>query len=79
MPYQVWVYITFGSGRRNQRPKICLNEETPTYSMRTATSLLIAYLFGDKVNPIYIFIGMYALSGVGIYFFWKWKKKSKTK
>ena len=46
--------------------------------MRTGLSLLIAWLFGDKVNPIYIFIGMYALSGVVIYFFWKWKK-SKTK
>jgi len=45
--------------------------------LRTGLSLLIAWLFGDKVNPIYIFIGMYALSGVGIYFFWKWKKKSK--
>ena len=43
--------------------------------MRTALSLLLAYLFGDKVNPIYIFIGMYALSGVGIYYFWKWKKR----
>ena len=45
--------------------------------MRTALSLLIAYLFGDKVNPIYIFIGMYILTGVGIYFFWKWKKSKK--
>jgi hypothetical protein len=37
--------------------------------LRTGLSLLIAYLFGDKVNPIYIFIGVYALSGVGLYFF----------
>ena len=43
--------------------------------MRTATSLLIAWLFGDKVNPIYVFIGVYILFGVGIYFFWKRKKK----
>ena len=47
--------------------------------MRTATRLFIAWLFGDKVNPIYIFIGVYALFGVGLYFFWKWKKKSKNK
>jgi len=46
--------------------------------MRTALSLTLAYLFGDEVNPIYIFIGVYVLSGVGLYFFWKWKKL-KTK
>ena len=45
--------------------------------MRSATSFFLAWLFGDKVNPIYIFIGVYALSGIGLYFFWKWKK-SKT-
>ena len=47
--------------------------------MRSATSFFLAWLFGDKVNPIYIFIGVYITFSVLIYFFWKWKRKSKIK
>ena len=42
--------------------------------MRTTLIAIISYLFGDVVNPVYLFIGLYALSFVGLYFFWKWKK-----
>jgi len=43
--------------------------------MRTTLILFITYLFGDAVNPYYLFASLYILSFLGIYFFWK-KKKS---
>ena len=46
--------------------------------MRTALIAIISYFFGDIVNPIYLFVGLYALSALGLYFFWKWNKKNKT-
>jgi len=46
--------------------------------MRTTLIAIISYLFGDIVNPFYLFIGLYALSFVGLYFFWKWKKSNKN-
>jgi len=42
--------------------------------MRTTLIFIISYIFGDVVNPVYLFILLYALSFVGLYFFWKWKK-----
>ena len=46
--------------------------------MRTTLILIISYIFGDLVNPFYLFIFLYGLSFVGLYFFWRWKKKKKT-
>ena len=45
------------------------------YHMRTTLILIITYLFGDVVNPYYLFISLYVLSFIGIYFFWKKKKR----
>ena len=45
--------------------------------MRTTLIIIISYLFGDVVNPIYLGIGLYILSGIGLYFFWRWKKKQR--
>ena len=44
--------------------------------MRTTLIFIISYFFGDVVNPVYLFITLYALSFVGVYFFWKWKKQN---
>jgi len=43
--------------------------------MRTTLILLITYLFGDIVNPYYLFAFLYALSFLGVYLFWKKKRK----
>ena len=45
--------------------------------MRTTLILITSYLFGDVINPIYLSIFLYGLSAVGLYFFWKWKKKKE--
>ena len=45
--------------------------------MRTTLILIITYLFGDVVNPYYLFPILYILSFIGVYFYWKKKKKSK--
>ncbi len=42
--------------------------------MRTTLILIITYFFGDKVNPVILFITLYIISFIGLYFFWKWKK-----
>jgi len=47
--------------------------------MRTTLIFIISYIFGDVVNPIYLFIALYTLSFIGLYLFWKWKKSKKTK
>ena len=44
--------------------------------MRTTLILLITYLFGDVVNPVYLFVSLYALSFLALYIFYK-KRKSK--
>ena len=45
------------------------------YPMRTTLILIITYFFGDVVNPYYLFISLYVLSFIGVYFFWKKKKR----
>ena len=43
--------------------------------MRTTLILIITYLFGDAVNPYYLFPLLYALSFLGVYIYWKKKRK----
>ena len=45
------------------------------FDMRTSLILLITWLFGDAVNPYYLFPLLYGLSFLAIYLFWKKKKK----
>ena len=47
--------------------------------MRTTLILIITYIFGDKVNPVYLIPALYILSFIIIYIFRKkiiglWKK-----
>ena len=43
--------------------------------MRTTLIFIISYLFGDFVNPYYLFIALYLLSFLGVFLYWKKKKR----